>query len=216
MTANLYYGRARVPELVDAVTRAAPDVLVVQEATVPILGRLEATALAAELPHRLSQGATAWGPEGAAVFSRFPLTVLRAPAARGAQFVLRVDRPGAPFALVAVHTTNPLVDLPSWRAQLGEVAAVAATVEGPLVVAGDFNATREHDELQRLLATGGLADAADLAGSGWLPTFPAASGWVPLVGLDHVLVSGGVGARWVRTVPIAGADHRAVVAAVVA
>ena len=43
---------------------------------------------------------------------------------------------------------------------------------GPLVVAGDFNAVAEQGPMQRLHRLG-LRSATDLAGAGWLPTYPA-------------------------------------------
>jgi endonuclease/exonuclease/phosphatase (EEP) superfamily protein YafD len=91
-------------------------------------------------------------------------------------------------------------------------------VEGPLVVAGDFNATLDHEPMRRLLRTG-LRDAARQANSGWQPTWPGATdaaGALPigvrLIALDHVLADRYYSAISTSTYPIARSDHRALVA----
>ena len=214
-TANLYYGRADVDALASVVARHDPDVVVLQEVPEPTLARLRVSSVATGRPHVMSAGQAPWGAEGSAIFSRFPLEPLASSAGaagRGAQLVVRVPGPGRPFTLVAVHTTNPLLDAAAWRADLDAVGDVAAGwTAGPIVVAGDFNATLEHEPLRRLLADAALADAAVQAGAGWLPTFPARHG-LPLVGLDHILVGGGVQAHAVWSVKVDGSDHRGLVA----
>jgi endonuclease/exonuclease/phosphatase (EEP) superfamily protein YafD len=78
-------------------------------------------------------------------------------------------------------------------------------------MAGDFNASRTDAGFARLLRGSGFADAAD--GRGLLPTWPSSKAWIwPVLRLDHVLVSRGIGVAGVRVLGPTGSDHRAVVA----
>jgi endonuclease/exonuclease/phosphatase (EEP) superfamily protein YafD len=80
-----------------------------------------------------------------------------------------------------------------------------------VIAAGDFNATTDHAQFRRLLAHG-YADAAQQSGAGYLPTYPNDRWYGPLIGIDHVLLRGGVGAADVRTLGVRGSDHRALLA----
>lgn len=52
----------------------------------------------------------------------------------------------------------------------------------------------------------GLTDAAAQSGAGWLPTFPA-SGLLPPIAIDHVLISRHLTAASVATFKVGGGDH---------
>jgi endonuclease/exonuclease/phosphatase family metal-dependent hydrolase len=96
------------------------------------------------------------------------------------------------------------------------MTALRRTLEdsaGQQIVAGDFNATRDHAPFRELL-DGGLADVADAQGWTAWPgmTWPADRAYPPVMRLDHVLVSAGFGVRDVSVVQLPGTDHRAVVA----
>jgi endonuclease/exonuclease/phosphatase (EEP) superfamily protein YafD len=82
---------------------------------------------------------------------------------------------------------------------------------GPQIVAGDFNATRDHEPFRQLLDAG-LVDAADARGWTAWPgmTWPANRAFPPVMRLDHVLVSG-FGVQDVSVVEIPDTDHRAVI-----
>jgi endonuclease/exonuclease/phosphatase (EEP) superfamily protein YafD len=83
---------------------------------------------------------------------------------------------------------------------------------GALVVAGDFNATRHHPSFRRLLSDG-MADAHEERGRGWAATWPRNRRPLPpLMRLDHVLVSPGVGVRSIREGLGQGSDHRPIIA----
>ena len=59
-----------------------------------------------------------------------------------------------------------------------------ADLPAPLVVAGDFNATQDHRQFRDLLNSNGYHDAADDAGAGALPTFPADRSVGPIARID--------------------------------
>ena len=54
----------------------------------------------------------------------------------------------------------------------------------------------------------GMKSATDVAGAGWLPTYPADKPYPPLLPIDHVLINEEVTARSVTSFGITGTDHR--------
>ncbi len=123
---------------------------------------------------------------------------------------------GCALALLAVHTSQPVVAPRPWLADMDRVRerAALAVAQGPTLVLGDFNATRDHEPLRAVLRAG-LRDAAEAAGSGWQPTWPTRyrESWLrPLVAIDHVLISAEYDAIRTHTVEVSDTDHLAVVA----
>lgn len=147
---------------------------------------------------------------GTFVFSRTPLRQLSAPA--DAQPVVEVARQDTPFILLPVDLPTPTTAVSPWLDAFTHLTdAATAHADGPLVMAGDFNAVREHEPLRRLMKDTGLRDAAEAAGAGWTPTFPSRSWHPPLIGLDHVLISPGLGASTAYAERIEGQEHRALI-----
>ena len=118
--------------------------------------------------------------------------------------------------MTAVHLHAPMhghADI--WQRELALIRQTLATVDGPQVVAGDFNASRDHRPFRDLLAAGFL-DCADFSQSRSWPgfTWPAAGGMVPVMRLDHVLVSRTATVRMTRAVRLPDTDHHGVLAAI--
>jgi endonuclease/exonuclease/phosphatase family metal-dependent hydrolase len=86
-----------------------------------------------------------------------------------------------------------------------------ATADEPQVVAGDFNATRDHRPFRELLAEGFL-DCADSSQNLSWPgfTWPTAGGMLPVMRLDHVLVSRTATVQMTRAIRVPHTDHRGV------
>jgi len=213
MTSNLRLGQADTGE-VAAVARAQHvEVLVVEEVTEGALASM--AGLRERFPYVAGQPDV--GAFGTVVFSRYPVAAaVRLPVSKGT-WELRVLAP-TPFWFVGVHTAQPLNDASSWRTDHAQLGAAVRRLSGPVVLAGDFNATLDHRPLRRLLSAG-FADAARQANSGWQPTWPSASraaGALPfglrLMALDHVLTDRHYSAISTSTYPIARSDHRALVA----
>lgn len=213
MTANLYLGRAGADAVVEVVRAHAVDVLSLQELTPGEVARLDAAGLARLLPHRVLDAR----PHGlgSGICSRWPLTELPGPAGlRCAVPRARVQLPGgATLDVTSVHLAAP-VGRRLARRWVEEAGLLGRTVgSGPTVLAGDFNATLDHPPLRRLLRDGHV-DAAAAVGAGLRTTWRQ-PGLAPPLTIDHVLLRGAVHARSVRVVPVAGSDHRAVVAELV-
>lgn len=223
MSLNTYYGWADVHQLVAEAERSRPSVVVLSEVTEATFEALQQTSWPQLFPNRIGEPAPPWHSESTMVFSSHPLELQGTLTGAHQQHVVRVDLPEGPVIVIAAHPTNPTDGVDAWSSELDEVGRAAqAQASLPVVVAGDLNAVREHFPLQRLLRSG-LADAAEQAGAGWLPTFPTRLyAWLhnfphgpaipPLIALDHVLVNERVTAVSVRTFGVDGTDHLGLVA----
>jgi endonuclease/exonuclease/phosphatase (EEP) superfamily protein YafD len=215
MTVNILYGQGDADALVREVRERGVDVLVLEELTPSAVQRLREAGLEQLLPSSVL--APAPGAGGTGLWSRAPVTAL--PAVEGTTFAMpraRVELPGGGSVTVtAVHPYSPVDHeaILKWDADMTALRQTVRETAGPQVVAGDFNATRDHGPFRQLLDVG-LTDAADTQGWRAWPamTWPANRAFPPVMRLDHVLVSAGFGVRDVSVVQIPGTDHRAVVA----
>jgi endonuclease/exonuclease/phosphatase (EEP) superfamily protein YafD len=89
--------------------------------------------------------------------------------------------------------------------------AVIDNIDHPLVVAGDFNAVDDHGPMQALRRAG-LKSATDVAGAGWLPTYPANRLFPPLLPIDHIMINKDLTATSVTSFAVSGSDHRGLLA----
>lgn len=214
LTANLLAGAADPAGLVALVRAHRVDLLALQEFTPATQAELDRHGLADLLPNRQTNPET--GTTGSALYSRLPLTSTGTRRNDGgfSQAYGTAQVPGGPALTVeSTHPMSPysLATLASWRVDL--LAQPPATPEGPLrVLAGDFNATLDHAPLRALLDTG-YVDAADAVGAGLVGTWgPYDGDRIPPVTIDHVLVDRRIGVRAVSVHPLAGSDHRPVLA----
>jgi endonuclease/exonuclease/phosphatase (EEP) superfamily protein YafD len=212
LTANLREGSAD-PRSFVALAREHADVVAVQELTAEEVERFSAAGMDAVFPYRSVDP----HPEasGAGLWSRYPLHET----SRGGEDQLAViyarlnvpDVTNAP-TIAVVHSTAPWPwPMALWRysvarlaTRLDELAASAGA--GAVVMAGDLNSTRDMLQFRRLLRNG-YHDADQQAGAGLSPTYPGDSWLPPIVSIDHVITHGAT-ASSLRTVSIAGSDHR--------
>ncbi len=168
----------------------APDVLTLQEVSVknrPILN-----ALSDLLPYQ--QFCHFGGVGEVAVASRFPV-VEPGICAKGLA-ALHVDGPGGPMWLVSVHLRWPW---PYQQAKdLAEILPQIAALDGPVLIAGDFNMVRWSHALAEVRRAARVLAAGRILGS-----FPQ---FAPLATLpiDQVMSPGG---GQVEMRPLLGSDH---------
>lgn len=206
LTLNTRRGGADPAEVANQVLAERAQVVVLEEVTPALERGLLAQGLDRELPY--VGGASGPDAEGTMVFSEYPLTESAAVPLGHHSYRIRVEAP-EPFWLVAVHLSQPLNGQGSaWRGDWSVLNQVVPNLDGPVILAGDFNTTLDHGPMRTLLARG-FDDAARQANFGWQPTYPG--GW-GLIAIDHVIVRGAYQAvgGTARTVP--GTDHRALVA----
>ncbi len=214
MTLNMRCAAVELPDLVAEVNRMHPSVVVLGD----VPQREQEALQGADWPlsnsfylpmHGLPQSL---GPTtcGTMIFADGPVSQVATTEPDGRSPTIRADLPSGPLMVIPVNTANPSEGLGDWAADLAAVhTAASAQLQQPLIVIGDFNATLEHLPMRRLQQLG-LSDAAEQAGAGWLPTFPA-SGLPPLFAIDHVLVSRSLRGHSVETFTVGGADHRGLV-----
>lgn len=217
LTLNVLRGRADPASVVREIERHQVDVLVVQELTPDMVERLADAGVDTALPFRhLNPGPLS---NGTGLWARWPLTPLppvpgmvsAAPRAR----IEPVD--GWPVTLTGVHPRPPMRHRSlRWRRELAAIRSALVATDGQQVVAGDFNATRDHRPFRDLLDAGFL-DCADAARQRPWPgfTWPAGARIPPVLRLDHVLVSrDGATVSAARTIQVPGTDHRGVLAVI--
>lgn len=205
LTVNLHDGGASPAGLVALVRRERIDVVAVEESTQAVKGALIRAGLQKLLPHtdpqRFDTG----------IYSRVPLR--RVVPVQGPLHSIELEAhvvvPGTGDVVIRVVHIHVLSRSGTgvWKRMLAGLPA--ARPQELRLIAGDFNATLDHSAFRSVLGRG-YADAADRAGEGLNPTWPADQ---PLgITIDHVLVDRRIGVDRVRMVRLAGTDHRAVVA----
>ena len=214
---NLTFGQTQADAVVQWVADEGLDVLSAQEVTPAAVAALEAAGLDEVMPY--SQVAAEPGVTGTGLWSRLPLTDAETLAgfaggdgyrSRAVQASLEMD--GTVLTVIAVHPAAPgLWDNSGWRGAMADMAAFLAEREGPTLVVGDFNTTRDHQSFRELQDLGYI-DAADQAGAGFAPTFPQGRGPFPVAAIDHALIRDApLTATAMSTVVLPGADHRGIV-----
>lgn len=215
LAANLELGRRDPRVLAEAVVAVDAEVLLLCEHSPATQEALLAAGLEERWPHLADDPST--GFFGSLVASRHPIVGVerRSLGGRDGQ-VVDVDVAGTVVRMVPVHTQAPVFDrdLPLWHSTLATTAAVAAEVDGPVVLGGDWNATGGHRAFRRALARHDLVDASAVLGHRWYPTWPINSlalRWSPppVLTLDHVVVRSSTEVVALERIDLPGTDHRA-------
>ena len=214
LTLNLYNGAADPAEVRDQANRV--DVVVLVETTPDSLKVLATREWRERFPYAV--GDPEEEQSNTTIYSRFPLSdgIAIGPSSFQ-QWITTVRVPAlGSVRLSAVHPCNPYCGGDRWSAEHAELRrAIRPYLADPLVIAGDFNAIDDHGPIQDLHGDG-LRSATDLAGAGWLPTFPANRAYPPLFPIDHIFLNQRLTATEIHTVRVAGTDHLGLVATIAA
>jgi endonuclease/exonuclease/phosphatase (EEP) superfamily protein YafD len=211
LTVNLLHERSNAGSFEDLVVRTRPDVVVTQE-----LGPGAAGMLAARYPHHHFIASV--DLTGRGIFTTFQAEFgdIDMPRRKGTSAI--IDLGPRRVWLAGVHFLNP-VNFPWWaaarsrRRQLDSLLEWMEPISGPLVVAGDFNASpawptykEMSTRLRDLVADHGVSSGSPAERTwGWRP------GWPRLLRIDHVFGRGLLATK-VTVEPVAGSDHFAVIA----
>jgi endonuclease/exonuclease/phosphatase (EEP) superfamily protein YafD len=211
--ANVLVGNTDVAGYAAEIARARPDVVVLQEATPAFAAALDATGALTELPNRITVPRT--DPSAALVASRWALNDQDVVSIRDRPVLVTatLDYPGRPVRLFAFHAVAPVGGgRQEWVDDLAGLRRAVGGESGPVLVAGDFNATWGHRAFRRLLDAA-LVDAAAARGRPYQMTWPRDRRFVPpLTRIDHVLTRGRLVVTGIRTGDGRGSDHRPLVA----
>lgn len=222
MSLNAGLGGADAAAVVRLVRDNGVALLAVQELTPALERRLDAEGLGSLLPNRITQVRN--GAGGGGVYSAHALAPMDSVAGSAFHIPtlrLSLEAGGRPVVLAVsnVHTQAPVEgQVHRWRTDLALLGGPAAR-PGNVLLLGDFNATFDHAEFRRLLASppdgdagGGLVDAGVAAMARFTSTWPKDGQALPGVVIDHIVASPHLrsSAYAVRSVP--GTDHAAVLA----
>lgn len=188
------------------------DVGVFVEAIEPHRWALEEDVIVAKYPYRVE---SPLGRSANVIVSRLPILdsgVITYGSRSGA--TARVMTDAGPVRILAVHTSAPANErnVRLWNAQFDDLERYVESVDEPLVLAGDFNATAHHRRLRDLVARGGFTDAQSARGLGLHGTFPRNRWYPPLLRIDHVLASRGLVPTDFELLEGRNSDHRPIVA----
>jgi endonuclease/exonuclease/phosphatase (EEP) superfamily protein YafD len=218
LTLNMRLGSADPAQTVALARARRADVVALEEMTPEALAGLTTAGIGTDFPYALT--APRADAAGLGLFSRTPLTDTRVVGeawthnsdvtSLAARIGTTGSGPGP--VLFVTHVPAPWPEpAGQWTAQLDALVGEAARTAGPLIIAGDFNSTFDNAPFRRFLGEARLSDAGELAGAGWMRTYPADRAFPPIIAIDHVLVRG-VGAASVATFTVHGSDHRALLA----
>ncbi|MBL8583419.1 MAG: endonuclease/exonuclease/phosphatase family protein, partial [Rhizobiaceae bacterium] len=143
---------------------------------------------------------------GVAILSRRPFAEGREPQCfdRGSMAIAPVDFGGQTVEVTALHLGWPWPFGQNW--QVRNVSPILAELNGPALLAGDFNATPWSQTAHAVAAAGGLAPLP-VPGATWL--YHRLPQWLHFTGLpiDQVMAKGEIDIHAVRTLDPVGSDH---------
>ena len=215
LTTNLGMGQAD-PVAFAALARGSADVVAVQEMTPEAADGLLKAGMDAVSPYRVLVPAES--ASGIGIWSRHPIVNSGRIDGYTLPMIgtrIRISGVAVDTTVLSVHLAGPWPQpIRYWRADIARLPDTLREVgssagAGAVIVAGDFNATADMAPFRRLLDTG--YQDATAAGVGLARTYPAGGKWLPLIGIDHILVKSGSTAS-VATVTVPGADHRGLLA----
>lgn len=203
MQLNLRYDNRHQADVLRLIAQEAPDVITLQEVSTAWRPKLK--AIEARYPYNL------YCPNrshigGVAILSRRPFALGTTPQCVDSLIGLaRIDFGGRSAVITAIH-----LDWPWPYGQAENVATIEPYLErlqGPMIIAGDFNATSWSQTLKAITEASKTSSAEGLRPS-WLVngTLAHAARWIGLP-IDHILVSDRIIQTRVETLQPVGSDH---------
>jgi endonuclease/exonuclease/phosphatase (EEP) superfamily protein YafD len=205
LEANMYDGNGEPQAAAAKIMASDADVLVLVELEVRTLTALRNAGIDDVYPYSTV-------PRGRnradGIWSKTPITAGRPAVRQGYKARATVTIGGRPLELFAVHVDNAIRGRDRWSGELAELGAVATSLDTPVALVGDFNATRWNPPFGDLLGSG-LRDGHEATGQGLSRSWPRVSLVpIPLMRLDHAVVNDRVGVVSMHDYTIPGSDHR--------
>jgi endonuclease/exonuclease/phosphatase (EEP) superfamily protein YafD len=203
MQLNLRYDNPDQTDVLRLIAHESPDVLTLQE--VSTLWRPRLKAIEARYPYTIYCGNRSH-IGGVAILSRRPFAFGSTPQCVGSIMGLaRIDFGGRSAIITAIHLDWPW---PYWQAaNVGQARPYFERLQGPMIIAGDFNAVSWSQTLKNITGASKTHPVEGLRPS-WLVngTLAHVARWIGLP-IDHILVSDEISTRSVETLPVVGSDH---------
>ena len=204
-TLNLYRRNPNREKVIDFLRNRGADLLIVQEANRQWHQHLRAL----EQLYPFSAPSHAWLSSSTLVFSRHPVVAAKHVAvadSHSSLLVVEVSWAGQRLVVMPVHLESPMsaTQTRSRNLHLEAIAKHAKSITGPLVVAGDFNATPWSPSFAKLLGAAGLSGKS--GGRRWIATWPT---FLPFLAIpiDHVLANRELAIVEAARGPKLGSDH---------
>lgn len=215
MSYNVWNQNRNLPAAAALVIRENPDILLLQEARQQVSERIFSDWQAATPGQPLYITHDDYGRQ--TVISRFPITPIDNVFNEGRAQKVVLQTPGGPLNVWNVHASQPVL----WRQHYLQALNLARSIDqvnGPLLVAGDFNTT-DQAEVYGII-NDRLENAHWNAGWGFGFSFPANRPTVkhipvllPVVRIDHIFFNDHLFVHAAGTLPDSGgSDHYPVTA----
>ena len=209
MTANVQAGGGQADLVAANIVANDPDIVVLQEVKYEFLVQLRDDPTLADWQFRADADANSTKTE--VIWSKWPITDIEfGTLGLRSSVVGTVDTPHGRLDIGSVHTIAP--SRPSrvdeWKAQFWGLQTLPT--DTPSVMAGDFNATEDHQPFRQLLSQG-WTDVHDDKGCGIDNTWPVEDLPFPVMRLDHILVTDHFEVLSTELGDAGGSDHLAVI-----
>jgi endonuclease/exonuclease/phosphatase (EEP) superfamily protein YafD len=208
-SANLFNRNVSPDAAAARVLETGADVLTLLEVSVPVYDALVRAGIDQRFPYQFRSRSSPTGDTDG-VYSRRPFVSRRlVPLLENHEPAAVVSVAGRRIEIAAVHVDGAEHAPETWSAELDRLAQTARAAQGPLVIAGDFNATRWNPPFARLLEI--LTDAHEARGLGLSRSWPVRgtrlATFGPLMRLDHALFNTSVAVKHVHDIRVPGSDH---------
>lgn len=199
---NLRYDNAEPERALSLIGRVRPDIVTLTEVS-PMWAQKLALIRAAYPEQNVCASMVPIG--GSAVLARRPFLAGAACLDRGTFALAHIDLNGSGIDVAALHLGWPW-PLDQWW-QIGNLAAPMRALGDSAIVGGDFNAVAWSAAVDAMASPAGFRLAA-IAGGTWLHRFLPTALRKPFgLGIDHVLVKGGIRVHSATTLEDVGSDH---------
>jgi endonuclease/exonuclease/phosphatase (EEP) superfamily protein YafD len=205
--ANLLTENRNYQALIEAVSEARADVVVLQELT----PEWEAQTQVLREQYRFIELAPRPGGSGMGIMSRYPLEdtqVLKLDASTHLAIFVRVNVAGTPVSILGLHPPTPVTPtkFANRNQQFQAAAEMLSALKGPKVLIGDLNTSPWSPYFKELAERSGMRDAR--LGFGLKTSWPTPLPGFLRIPIDHCLVSDGVEVEDARIGKSIGSDHR--------
>lgn len=207
-SANVHYLNGDVEALSRSVAEADADIVILIELGAEAVGRVD--EILARYPHRSASVRldSTRGPSRTVIASRRPLGTMSDPADGLHAVAARAETSLGPMTVVGAHLTRPWPFVNPWG-QISQTMALTrllAPVEGPILVAGDFNSVSSGRIGRQIRTDIDLHPAPTRLGT-WPSDLPAWMG----IAIDQVYASDDLSFVSRRLGRDNGSDHRPVI-----
>lgn len=211
MSANLLMVNRDTEGIPAEVLEARPDLLLVQEVTAEWKARFESEQFKRLLPHRTAVPRD--DSFGIGIYSREPIVIRELDLSGLPALRAELQLGTRSLAVFNVHTLPPRTAeyVEVWNDMMQRIAALIRRERGPVLLAGDLNATPHARWYHELLSLD-LRGAHEDRGRAWVTTWPNGLMPYPPIRLDHFLVSPELEILDVREGQGRGSDHRPIIA----